>query len=473
MNIGIIKNKDCSYEYLFLINNKIHSIHIDKYGIRKSNTEYLKNIYKTIFNKEKYNYINNYLDYNIYYDKENKLKHFIKNNQENYNLFYKLNGYDAILYKNNNISNATKKIFIAGIEILLIVSINFINIIDKIQTNQIEYKENDLYNSIQEVQYNRINYKEAIKIISECNIDDEMKKYLCNEELLSDIFFYYNDTPLEYSIKFKLDNLKVNYYAPQDTDENEITGYYNLNTPGIINISKKYKTNKEMNKHILVHEYNHLFQAEGCEYNYLLEAWAELMSKEYFNTEIISYSQGVKNLMLLIDIIGSKPLFELFYSNSNETLENILKQNLSNKDYQILTNSFKNSTLATGHQQENKEIRLILCKLYENINKQSIYKDENILYELVYEDNILPCNDVKKYYINYRKMQENEIIEFSNINEQTLKSFLKNNNISSNDYKYNNRILTVYIKSIKKRFENQYKEMIDRKYNDNYNLYLT
>ena len=189
----------------------------------------------------------------------------------------------------------------------------------------------------------------------------------------------------------------------------------------------------------LVHEYNHLLQSEGCEYNYLLEAWAELMSKEYYNTDIISYNEGVKNLMLLIDIIGPQPLFEMFYSNNNETLENILKYNLSNEDYKFLIDSFKESQLATNYLQENKEIRLVLCRLYENINKQSIYKDENILYKLIYEDNRIPSNEVKKSYINYRKMQDIDTIEFSDIDGQILTEFLNNNNISPNNYTYNNK----------------------------------
>ena len=43
MLIAIIENKDKTYEYLYEVNNKLISYHIDKHGFSNSNLDYLNN----------------------------------------------------------------------------------------------------------------------------------------------------------------------------------------------------------------------------------------------------------------------------------------------------------------------------------------------------------------------------------------------------------------------------------------------
>lgn len=99
MIVGIIKNKDNSYEYINLINNKLEFIHIDKNGVKKSNKNYIDSIFNNLFYNDNCVYLEKYKDYDVYYDKANNLKHYMKNGIENLELFYAFNGINARLYK--------------------------------------------------------------------------------------------------------------------------------------------------------------------------------------------------------------------------------------------------------------------------------------------------------------------------------------------------------------------------------------
>lgn len=380
MIIGIIKNKDNSYEYI-IKHKELICIHVDKLGFSYSNKEYISNIFNQIDN----------IDDEI----------------------------EAILYNGNIKKNILRKIVIGSITI--IIGFNFSNFIDDLKSKN--FNNVNIEQPIIETEV--IDYKKAIDLINSSSIDDTFKKCIINEDFFKDVFSNYYKTPMQYIINVNLANLKINFVDMND----DTMGYYDPLNSNIIYVSSKYENDLEKVKRIVIHEFIHLLQSSTSKYNYILEAIDELIMKEYYGKEVISYQEGVKNLMLLIDIIGPKYVMNLAFAGNDNEFETILKDNLNNEDYLKLIKYFKNSSFSIGHNQINKKIRLILCELYQNMYGQNINKDENILYDIVYKDNNINCNAVSKYYLNERKMTDYIIYNGKEISIESIKNRFKDNRI--------------------------------------------
>lgn len=428
---GIIKNKDNSYEYLDIINNNLFCTHLDSNGFTKSDINYIKNVLKKLFFNSNCTYISKYNDYNVYYNKETNIKHFIKDGKEDFNLFYYLNGTDAILYNNqksNKKDNLIKSFAIAGCTIIL--SGVFIGFLNQSQINILEtgydYKAESFVdnivsdNDISKIYDDEIiDYKQALEYIKQSEVDYKIKDVLSNEELLQDVFEYYKGTSMERSASLNFNNIHISYFDTEeynkDKDLNAI-GYYSILHPNELFVSDEYKyeniKNNQEYKRVVGHEYIHLLQNHGIPYTYLLEASAELLTKEYFGTKVGCYKPAVKNLMLLTDIIGPEPIMQLIFGGKTNEFNNILKNNLTEEEYLKLTRYFQDTTLKTNHYEENKEIQSLLCTLYKNMYNKDITEDEDILFDLIYNNDDFDCTNSNKIYLNVRKMKDNDTIYF-------------------------------------------------------------
>lgn len=445
MLVGIIKNKDNSYEYLNLIDNNLYCSHLDSNGFSKSDILYIKKVFKELFYSRDEVLLGNYNNYEVYYDKLNNIKHYVRDGRENFNLFFEYNGYNGILNK----SGLFKSILTTASKVFITFSCTFIisSSISACLCNSnkddfyIEDYFNNIYSAEEIASFNSmgiVNDELAIKYIQESNLDDDLKKLLMNNDLLEDIFSYYNGTPLLYSANLKFRDINIDYF---DTLEENQGGYYNELTPNTIHISGKYKANDVYRNEIIAHEYIHLLQAEGCPYRYLKEACAELLAKEYFNFQVLTYKPAVKNLMLLIDIIGPEPVIELLFGGNSSKFTNILENNLDKDAYNILIDMLQNPSLVNEHYEENKNIQELLCILYKNIYGKDIRRDDNIHYDLVYDNDDYDCTILNKYYLNVRKMTDNdsyEIIVDKNSNKDLFKEkyvYKYQKNISYDEYK--------------------------------------
>ena len=432
---AIIKNKDNSYEYINIVNNKLSFIHINKNGVDKSNKQYIDNFFKSLFFNDNCSYIEKYKDYDVYYDKVNNLKHFMKNEIENLELFYTFNGIDAKLYNSFNYkepSNSLRKEkrnkkvqkiitnVLLGAQILIfsksILSMVYLESIksdikknDYKLENAIGYTYDPLEVDYYKYIYGKMTYQDAINYIYESNnLTKEQKEFLANEELLQDVFSYYNDTALEYVSNLNFKDISIVYEEMNDGKG----GYYSCEEPNIIHISKTFEGNLDANEYtkgVISHEYIHLLQVPVCQYTYIVEASAELLAHEYFDEPIIAYYNGVKNLQLLIEIIGPEPIIKMIFAGDDNTFNNILKNNLSNSEYEKLISYFQDSSIIDSSNKENDEIKELLCTLYKNIYGKDITEDQEILYSFYY-DNYFFIEDKIRYFLNTRKMDEtNEI----------------------------------------------------------------
>jgi len=354
------------------------------------------------------------LEYKVYLDTKNNIKHYIKNGIEDFFMMFKNNGEDLNVYndsKNNNHESYSKKFKVGNFIISITLGIAFglssifvinpsINALlrDGNINNNIMYNLSKSTYSVSEymnLDLNYINVNEALDLIKSSELPDDVKESLANENLLNDIFPYYKNTDMEYIVKYKLKNLKLRIYEPTSsfiTDPNSTAGFYNELVPNVLNI--KLGNDYE---NISKHEFIHLLQSNDREYIFLQEAVAEICAFEYLDKPIDAYNLCVSNVQTLMDVIGPKLIWETVFSGNSTNLENKLKENLSENDYNELIFYLTNKPEETV--ESCIKINSLISKLYENINNKDIRDDINI-----YDKNKF---HVQRIYFNEEIMQYN------------------------------------------------------------------
>lgn len=445
---AIVENQETkSKEYLYLkndnntlfyygfgfIDNKI--IPIDKNIIQK--------IYSLFKNHDECVYIEDYLNYQVYLDKKNNIKHFIKNGVEDFVMLFNYNGQDITVYDtndNNEENNSHGKKFHIG-KYIVSVSLSFVILMGLFTITppiiQAKLYEGNISNNLQyeflqmaysvsdyvELDIHCINSNEAIDLIKNSNIPYELKESFANENLLNDIFPYYKNTSLEYTIKSKLKNLKLRIYEPTDKyiiGTEATAGFYTDLAPNVLSVKKgdKYKETAK-------HEFIHLLQTDDRKYIFLQEALAEMVSVEYLDKAYDTYDFCVMNVSMLMDTIGPKIIWETVFSGDDTNLVNILKNNLNEGEYKELI------SYLTSRPQESVEscqrINSIIATLYRNINNKEIRDDKNIYNERGFH--------IKRIYFNEQKMTYDGVFldkdlfgeSFVHINEIFPDQTIKNN----------------------------------------------
>lgn len=379
MLIGIVKNLDNTYEYIFNVDNKLLAMHVTEYGFELSDNDYIR----SLFNKLKYNkdneFIGKFHNYDVFYDKETKIKHFLIGKEEDYGMLFKYNGSNAYLYSGKGFENIVKKFIILGIVVVIAESglllhnnalYNY-NINEDIKSAYSSELIDEIYS------YDKMDYLTAIECIHNSDLPKEIKNILANEDLLKLVFSYYKGTPLEFTSNLKFHNINIKDAQTGKVD-GEIDGYYDYLDSCTLHVNEI--TSHDRNE-VIFHEFIHMLQSENSPYGYLLEASADLMTKEFYKLDSSAYELAVDNLKLLINIIGPDPVMELLFGGNDEKFDNILKSNLSVKDYLTIKHHLKISAAEVSYDKEyHDEIRQILYRLYSSIYKRDIYDDPNMIF---------------------------------------------------------------------------------------------
>lgn len=413
MLIAIIENKDKTYEYLYEVNNKLISYHIDKHGFSNSNLDYLNSVFLQLKYNLNCKFLTNFREYKVYYDKEMDLKHFLLNGKENYEMLFRYNGLDAFLYheKNKKI-NMTKKFIGFGMSIIIALSgLQFLESKNfNIKTDPDIYITHSISDVIGLYSKEPINYLDAIDSIKSSNFPDEVKDIISNESFLKLVFSYYKGSALEYTARLKFENLSLKPFEEGQYFENrqEVNGYY---SPLNVNVIYSKNTSEFYNQ-VIVHEFIHLLQAENYKYLYLVEASAELITSELLNISPTTYLPAIENLKLLINIIGPEPVYELIFAGDDTNLSNILKNNLSIQDYIKLTQYLKKDGFTINSELDFQiEIQQILYKLYEKMYDKNIEEDKDILCNLTdLTLDIGLVNDERRFFIFDKEDEEISVI---------------------------------------------------------------
>ena len=424
---AIVENKETkAKEYLYLKNNDKTILYYGFGFIDNTIVPIDKNIIQKIYNLLKVNdecvYVQDYLNYQVYLDKKNNIKHFIQNGVEDFSMLFNYNGEDITVYNTSSDSeksNMNGKKFKIG-KYIISISLSFIMLTGLFTitppiihaklyegniSNNLEYEFLQMAYSISDyvdLDIKCIDSNEAIDLIKNSEMPDDLKENFANENLLNDVFQYYKNTSLEYTIKSKLKNLKLRIYEP--TDKHTIgtaatAGFYIDLVPNVLSVKKgdKYKSSAK-------HEFIHLLQSDDRKYIFLQEAVAEMASVEYLDNTYDAYDFCVMNVSMLMDTIGPKIVWETVFSGDDTNLVNILKNNLNENEYKELM------AYLTSRPQETVEscqrINSIIANLYKNINNKEIRDDKNIYNEKGFH--------IKRVYFNEEKMTYDD--EFSNKN---------------------------------------------------------
>lgn len=427
MLVGIIKNLDKTYEYLFLKDNTFVSLHVSADGFSESNIYYINSIFSKFKFDNNCEYLTKFREYDVYYNSLTGLKHFLLNGKEDYEMLFKYNGKDAILYKKEDeFDSFFKKFIIAGLTISLTLSgFTFIAKTNfNVNTNLSAYISHNISDVVGMKNYEPIDYKDAIDYINSSNFPNELKQVAANEDLLKLVFSYYKGSALEYTARLKFDNLRIEYFGSENPNYYSIDGYYNSSEPNVINICNSdspYKTHDSM------HEFIHLLQAEGTNYYYLNEGVAELMSSELLGYGSYKYFSVVNNLKLLINIVGPEVIYELSFGGDDNRLNEILNTHLSTKDVLTLKHCLATSGLESGEDAEvHKEIETILYKLYKNMYGHDISENKDIMSCVTSHDFGIRTSvfDSRKFLIP-PKMNDVEFIELKEANNIMLAMLAK------------------------------------------------
>ena len=399
-----INNK--TYKEIMLDKKNIGGFKIVENNAYKLSLHDISLLWEIFFPKKNINRIGTYLDYNIFYDEENGLKHFIKNGKENYELFLKLNGTPAEVYYQNNKEHSDFKdkmkkykikikngIIIADVIGILLCSNMLLNY------DYTYYKSiiSDFDSFIEEIHFNKINDVEQARelIYSSSGLNDEQKNILYNEELFNMVLPYYKGTPMEYLIDKRLENITVKYYV--EAERPEIAGYYSGdNMLYIKNGCEDFS---------LGHEMTHLLQNPLCQRHFFIESMADMVQKEFYNSNDEGYPLEDAGLRLLIETIGPEPVWEYTFSGDFSKISEILTNNLAEQDYRRMMEILNSDIF---DEDMSNDLTTLITTLYKNIYHDDIHNNRDIF--------DATGRLIDKIYFNEEKMPK--------YNEATIPDFL-------------------------------------------------
>lgn len=428
MRIGIIQYKN-KIIYVDLKDNRIYGYyyHNKKKHIISLNT--IATLVNSLFDREKEEFLKQQGEYTVFINKETNYKHFYKDDKEDLLKFFLVNGQNGIMYENEKYNKNNSKIksffnrkkmvkYIMGLTLysaLFLTSYKTtLYITDEINNQEIQELEEAATEIVDSQYYDFESICNAIQLSNTLSAKD--KKILYNEELFKAIS---NTQMTEDRVMFlekKLTDIQILTFTEEDQEENKTrieqglfpkAGYYHPLTPNLIYVSEK-----ENNK-IKCHEFIHLLQDDN-EYYYIRESSAEIISNEFYNHPIDSYIEELKRIKILMEIIGSDPIWNVNFSGSEEKLQefnDILYNNLSYKEYNKI-NDILTTAPSTKTEEERKEINeeldRILASLYNNIYQEPIENNEIIQY--IYNKNVNSYEN-QRHYFQDRENKEGRIQE--------------------------------------------------------------
>ena len=150
-----------------------------------------------------------------------------------------------------------------------------------------------------------------------------------------------------------------------------------------------------------------------------------MISVEYLNKTYDAYDFCVMNVSMLMDTIGPKIVWETVFSGDDTNLINILKNNLSESEYNELISYLTSKSQETV--ESCQRINSIIASLYRKINNKEIRDDKNIYNEKGFH--------IKRIYFNEEKMTYDGVFsdknivgdDFSHINEIFPDQIIKKN----------------------------------------------
>ena len=417
-HIGIINYKN-KIIYVDLKDNDLLCYYYHNNEKRNISITTVLELFKSLFDKSKEEFIKQDGNYSIFVNKETGYKHFYKDGKEDILKFFLTNGTDGLLYKGTDINDKYLKVrkfvskktnIVIVLSLILATAISSSAKINSVnQDEEVQQEIEELDSASLETEYNEYydftSLSNAIK--SPANVGNLSKDILYNEELIKDIC----NTPMSEdrikSLEEKVTDIEIIPFTEEDDLENlakiqqglaPTMGYYKQLEPNIIHV-----------KHLadidtISHEFAHLLQADS-EYSYIQEACAEIIAHEYYGCEIDSYIEEVKRMQVLMEIIGSEAIWNINFSGDDSKFDDIILENLSIEEYGelygILITPF-NILTEQDREKLNASFDTILSDLYSNIYHEPIEDNEIIqnIYKVGYDKNLRTNMKNQRHYFN-------------------------------------------------------------------------
>lgn len=449
MHIGIIKYKN-KIIYVDLKDNRIYGYYYNKRGKQIISSSTILSLINSLFEREKETFVRTENEYKIYINKETGYKHFYKNNQQDIFKFFLENGKNAIMYDNENSSivkrvkefyNKHKSVrFILNFVVIYstLMATGIVEKVYSIPEKILESKGIEL--SIIEENYDCFfDYNQLCQSIqNSLFLSDEDKQSLYNENLFNDICATPMTIDRVKNLEEKITDVEIVPFTEQDYQEQKElyeengfyrVGYYNPLEPNVLHIDEKQ--NLDQIEDTKFHEFMHSLQDDN-KYYYIGESFAEISSYEYYGAPINSYQEEVKRTKALMETIGSNSIWKTCISGDDSELIKLLKENLSEEEYQsfveILETSPSDLTFEQN-QELNKKFDEILSTMYKNMYSSSIENNEVI--KEIYESSNGEVFGLERNYFDNCNLEDNIIIS----TEQLLTDAIKENKIDIDFYK--------------------------------------
>lgn len=397
---------------------------IGKAGLSTFDVSVFKDIYEEIKVKPDAKFIMKYKEYDVYLDEKTGYKHYIKDGKEDFLAFVNFNKFncslcasrkinkkgddnsqdneqieDIVIETDNHSVYAKLDKFLTVVGIIVFIGATIFTIDGLNQVGE-EYKDYFVgYNDVGKISYfNKVDSYEQICyfVNNSPYLTDEEKAILLNEEYLNDVLPYFEDNQeMYYLLNGKLLDLQLDFFEYRESsyfEDTEVIGYYDYDQPNIIhgkeNVDKDY---------YLFHEWDHLF-ASRYAYIYLKEAVAAISEYEYSGSLNRPYVAQVKNVKMLMEVIGPRIIWRHVRTGKTDELHEELKKYLTEEQFETFIHILKDL-----NESYDEELTELIHILYKNKYGSDI-KDNKQIYDFggtFRED---------KVYFNESKMVDDLVI---------------------------------------------------------------
>ena len=418
MLAGMLKIENNRYYLYYDLNDERISYSIvcsNKDGVRCLNENEANKLIDSLFDTSNLKFINSFYNYNVYFDEVSNLR-FFKDNKEDLSMFFKYNSFDATMYNNhsNDVKDSNKtlkaKISVKGLVKQVAYLLLCEGVVHLVVLPIIMHENGTDYRLLQKHFPKDISVSKAIELIDDSNnLTNFDKGSLINYDMFSDFFKYINEERY-FELNERMNNIDIKRYGKLDCKHDSTSGYYSPAHVNNIYVNENVH-DKDQYANVIRHEFVHLMQNSYCEYQYIHEACAEILSYEYYGSPMGSYTEEIKRVKALIEIIGPDVVMNCNFNDDYSSFENEIYKYLDKDDADKLLNYFSTSNFSQLDDEFinklNANIDQLLKKMYFNKYGKDI-SESKIINKIYYD--LAP----ERIYFNKNHPNYNEIIYFPN-----------------------------------------------------------
>ena len=183
---------------------------------------------------------------------------------------------------------------------------------------------------------------------------------------------YKSDMAIEQSKEdFNKDTEKLEFIPEELVSSNNL----NEEEKSLIRNENLIESIDELNIDRNYYEYIHLLQA-NCDYRILTDGSAEIICEEFYNYQEHAYPLEMFYTKILMEIIGSEPIWRYNFEENSRALEEAIEPYLTAEEYKTLMQIFNMET--EDFQNDLETLIDLLNHLYYNKYGISMYEDSHI-----------------------------------------------------------------------------------------------